>query len=112
MYVGKHFAGKYFIDALKNIRQKVLIDEDGFGVFTVEGGSVSVYRPMYGQVIGKRDEELFVDKAEKSAYAEVIDGVEPEIMVESNYKHLDDGVDKILAGEDTSEETSSEETED
>ena len=29
MYVGKHFAGKYFIDALKNIRQKVLIDEDG-----------------------------------------------------------------------------------
>ena len=31
-----------------------------------------------------------------SAYAEVVDGIQPEIMVESNYKHLSDGVDRLL----------------
>lgn len=96
MYVGKHFAGLYFVDALKHIRQKIKIDEDGFGIFVVDGGSVSVFRPMYGQVIPPRDPDIFTDPAEVSAYAEVVDGIEPEIMVESNYKHLSDGVDRLL----------------
>ena len=43
MYVGKRFAGKWFIDCLGYIGDEVVIDEDGFGDFKVIGGSVSVY---------------------------------------------------------------------
>ena len=43
MYVGKRFAGKWFIDCLGYIGDEVVIDEDGFGDFKVIGGNVSVY---------------------------------------------------------------------
>jgi alpha-amylase len=43
MYVGTQFAGQEFYDALGNIEQAVLIDEEGYGEFQVNGGSVSVW---------------------------------------------------------------------
>lgn len=43
MYVGKHFAGKEFRDCLGNKADKVTIDSDGWGEFSCNGGSVSVY---------------------------------------------------------------------
>ena len=108
MYVGKNFAGLYFQDALYNVKKKVLIDEDGFGIFKVNDGSVSVYRLAYGQEAPlrnyseneeEREEQIFRDSREVSAYAEVRDGVEPEIEEESNYKHLEEGVDEALSGD-------------
>ena len=97
MYVGKHFAGVTFMDALKNTKAVVEIDDDGFGEFLVEDGSVSVFRPKYkrGDAVVKvpelaEGEEKFKDPNEVSAYAEVIDGVQPEMFYGSNYKHLDE----------------------
>lgn len=43
MYIGKQFAGKLFYDALGNRNHKVVINNDGIGCFTVNGGSVSVW---------------------------------------------------------------------
>ena len=43
MYVGKEFSGKKFIDALGHRSEEIEIDEEGFGVFFVSGGSASVY---------------------------------------------------------------------
>lgn len=43
MYVGKHFAGTTFVDALGNRDHKVVINDYGVGCFTVNGGSVSVW---------------------------------------------------------------------
>ena len=43
MYIGKEYAGKYFVDALGNYKEEVKIDEQGYGIFYVEDGSVSVY---------------------------------------------------------------------
>lgn len=43
MYVGKEFSGKKFIDALGHRSEEIEIDEEGFGVFPVSGGSASVY---------------------------------------------------------------------
>lgn len=43
MYVGKHFAGETFYDFLGNRDEKVIIDEDGNGMFHVCGGSVSAW---------------------------------------------------------------------
>lgn len=43
MYVGKAHAGKLFIDALAKDRDEICIDEEGYGEFICEGGSVSVY---------------------------------------------------------------------
>ncbi len=43
MYVGKKFAGKKFIDAMSNIEDEVIIDEEGFGNFRVKEKSVSVW---------------------------------------------------------------------
>ena len=43
MEMGKEFAGEAFYDALGNCPQPVTIDEDGFGEFSCEGGSVSVW---------------------------------------------------------------------
>ena len=40
MYVGKHFAGFQFIDALMKIKEPVVIDENGYGKFLVQDGSV------------------------------------------------------------------------
>ncbi len=43
MYVGTKFAGKKFIDAMANIDDEVVIDEEGFGIFKVKEKSVSVW---------------------------------------------------------------------
>lgn len=43
MYVGEHFSGKAFIDALGNIEGEVIIDEEGCGEFKVNSKSVSVW---------------------------------------------------------------------
>ena len=43
MYVGKNFAGDKFTDALGHREDEIIIDEDGFGNFIVNGGQVSVY---------------------------------------------------------------------
>lgn len=100
MYVGKHFAGTYFVDALKNVSENVKIDEDGYGIFKVNDGSVSVYRPKIGQAIGIRSEEEFHDKAEVSAYAEVTNGAEPELVYGSNYNHMNEGVSEEMKEQD------------
>lgn len=45
MFMGKKFAGRSFYDCLGNRGEKVVIEEDGNGVFPVNGGSVSVWLP-------------------------------------------------------------------
>lgn len=43
MYVGKNFAGEWFVDSLGHIGDEVIIDDGGFGEFKVLGGTASVY---------------------------------------------------------------------
>ena len=43
MYLGERFAGKKMTDAMNGVEDKVVIGEDGFGEFRVNGGSVSVW---------------------------------------------------------------------
>lgn len=43
MYIGKHFKGKAFIDALNYCSEEVIIDEEGNGIFKVKGHSVSIW---------------------------------------------------------------------
>ncbi|MBE6844850.1 MAG: alpha-amylase [Ruminococcus sp.] len=43
MYVGKQFAGKCFRDCMRKIREDVIIDNEGFGEFTVQGFSSAVW---------------------------------------------------------------------
>ena len=43
MYIGKKHAGKSFSDILNNCEEKIIIDEEGFGVFKVKGKSVSIW---------------------------------------------------------------------
>lgn len=43
MYVGKEYAQCFYVDVLNNIQQEVLIDENGYGCFICDGGSVSIY---------------------------------------------------------------------
>ncbi|MCR5323101.1 MAG: alpha-amylase [Lachnospiraceae bacterium] len=43
MYIGKHFAGKCFIDCMRKVRGVVTVDEDGFGDFPVQGFSSAVW---------------------------------------------------------------------
>jgi len=43
MYVGKKFVGKQFYDLLANRNERILINNEGFGKFTVNTGSVSVW---------------------------------------------------------------------
>lgn len=43
MYVGTDFAGMRMFDALCGIRESVTIGDDGWGEFSVNGGSVSVW---------------------------------------------------------------------
>ena len=70
MYVGKHFAGCTFKDALENVDDEVIIDENGFGLFVVNDGSTSVYVPENGFDTGERIED-FIDPVEVDALAEV-----------------------------------------
>ena len=43
MEIGKHFAGKTFVDVLGKREEEILIDENGFGEFLCEAGNVSVW---------------------------------------------------------------------
>lgn len=43
MYLGERFAGCRMADALGNISETVAIEADGWGTFSVKGGSVSVW---------------------------------------------------------------------
>ena len=43
MYIGKERSGMEYFDALSNNRDPVVIDDDGYGVFTVGDKSVSVW---------------------------------------------------------------------
>lgn len=43
MEVGKRHAGTRFVDMLGNIKEEVLINQDGWGTFKVKEGSVSVW---------------------------------------------------------------------
>ena len=70
MYVCKHFAGCSFKDALENVDDEVIIDENGFGLFVVNDGSTSVYVPENGFDTGERIED-FIDPVEVDALAEV-----------------------------------------
>ncbi|MCI9064062.1 MAG: alpha-amylase [Clostridia bacterium] len=43
MYIGKHFAGEKFIDALDNCPDIITIDDEGCGIFKTKGKSTSVW---------------------------------------------------------------------
>ncbi|RZK58547.1 MAG: alpha-amylase [Pedobacter sp.] len=43
MEIGKHFTGKIFIDILGKRNEEVIIDDEGWGEFFCEAGSVSVW---------------------------------------------------------------------
>ena len=43
MYVGKHFAGMEFVDSLERSKEIVVIDDQGYGNFTVGDGSIGVW---------------------------------------------------------------------
>ena len=43
MFIGTHFAGKTFYDITGNVKESTIIDEDGFGEFSVQDGSHSIY---------------------------------------------------------------------
>jgi alpha-amylase len=43
MEMGKDFAGKTFVDALEKRNEEIVIDENGWGEFLCNGGSVSVW---------------------------------------------------------------------
>lgn len=43
MYVGKHFSGMKFYDCTGSIKEIIIIDEQGFGNFIVDGGNISVW---------------------------------------------------------------------
>lgn len=43
MYIGKHLVGEEFIDVIGNCEEKVIVDEEGYGIFKVKAKSVSVW---------------------------------------------------------------------
>lgn len=43
MYIGKHFSSSTFYDCTGSIKEKVIIDQEGCGNFTVDGGNISVW---------------------------------------------------------------------
>ncbi|MEP6712773.1 MAG: alpha-amylase domain-containing protein [Ferruginibacter sp.] len=53
MEMGKRYAGKVFIDALKKVSAEVIINEEGWGDFFINAGTVSVW-------INKDQSALFV----------------------------------------------------
>ena len=50
MNVGAWFGGRSFYDCTGNIEYEILIEEDGNGIFPVNGGSVSVWVPVEAKV--------------------------------------------------------------
>ncbi len=67
MYIGKHFCGLLFKSVVGSIDNETKIDENGYGMFNVEDGQVSVYILKEGQVVNKRDFD-FIDDMEVSAF--------------------------------------------
>lgn len=98
MYVGIHYAGCTFYDALGNVEDKIEIDDKGFGVFVVNDGSVSVYIPEKGSKAGAYDDD-YTDPREVGALDEVVDSYEPEFEEDND----DSTADKIPDEEDSSE---------
>lgn len=43
MYIGKDLVGEEFIDVIGNCEEKVIVDEEGYGIFKVKAKSVSVW---------------------------------------------------------------------
>lgn len=43
MYIGKHYAGAHFSDAMGNAKYNIKIDEEGYGNFYVNRGAVAVW---------------------------------------------------------------------
>ena len=43
MYMGKNYAGRSFFDIIGKCPEEVVIDEEGWGTFRTEGGSVAVW---------------------------------------------------------------------
>lgn len=43
MYIGKQFSGNTFFDCTGSIKDKTLIDSEGFGTFIVDGGNIAVW---------------------------------------------------------------------
>lgn len=43
MYVGKRMSGRYFVDSTRKTQGCVRIDEEGYGLFQVNGGAVAVW---------------------------------------------------------------------
>ena len=43
MYIGKELSGENFIDSMGNIKEEVIIDEEGYGNFKVKAKSVSIW---------------------------------------------------------------------
>lgn len=86
MYIGKHFANLTFKDMLENSEAEVLIDENGFGVFPVEDGSVSIYvLASDKEKVVPRDTTPFKDEVEFGALEDIPDGETPELFYGSNY---------------------------
>lgn len=79
MYVGKHFAGCTFEDILHHVEDTVEIDENGFGEFIVEDGSVSVWRAKEGEAIGER---IYFDEKTDLQQEENQDAKENAVMEE------------------------------
>ena len=57
MYIGKQFAGKVFRDCMRKIRGTVVIDNEGYGDFTVQGFSSAVWvtEDAYEQLVIHED---------------------------------------------------------
>lgn len=100
MYVGKHFAGHTFKDMLEHVEEEVKIDEEGFGIFEVKDGSISIYVKSDDKAVEERDtEEIFHDEREVGALDEVTDGTVPQLFFGSNYANEDADYDEMfLAG--------------
>jgi len=45
MLIGKKFAGDSFMDVTGKCKEPVVIDQEGWGDFRVDGGSVSTWVP-------------------------------------------------------------------
>lgn len=104
MYAGKHFSGCTFVDALGNVEDEVIIDENGFGIFEVSDGGTSVYVLKEGQKVSTRSDEIFKDEVEFGALEEIPDGEMPELFFGSNYTNHR----KYEEDEETNEEISEE----
>ena len=52
MYIGKHFANKTFYNVFGNPLETTIIDSNGYGIFKVHGGAMSVWvtKEMYEDI--------------------------------------------------------------